>query len=57
MKQLILALRIIAAFVLITFGVNNLSEPSNFKVGMGLLEILLGLIILYRPVISLFKKI
>lgn len=57
MKQVIILIRVIVAIILITLGVNNLSEPSNFDVGIGLGEIILGLAIVYSPIKSLFKKL
>lgn len=57
MKQLIILIRVIAAIVLITVGVNNLSEPSNTEVAIGVFEILLGIAIVFKPITSLFKKV
>ena len=57
MRQIIILVRVIAAIILITLGVNNLSEPSNTIVGIGVFEILLGLAIVVKPITSLFKKL
>ncbi len=57
MKQIIILLRVIAAIILITLGVDNLSEPSNMMVAIGVFEILLGLAIVFKPITSLFKKL
>ncbi len=57
MKQLIILIRVIAAITLITLGVNNLSEPSNVEVAIGVFEIILGLAIVFKPITNLFKKI
>lgn len=57
MKQIFILIRVIAAIVLITLGVDNLSEPSNFLVGVGIAEIILGLAVVYSPIKSLFNKI
>ncbi|MGF1924816.1 MAG: hypothetical protein ACQUHE_11610 [Bacteroidia bacterium] len=57
MKQLIILIRVIAAIVLLSIGFNNLSEPSNTEVAIGVFEIILGIAIVYKPIISLFKKI
>jgi uncharacterized membrane protein HdeD (DUF308 family) len=57
MKQIIILIRIIAAIILITMGVDNISAPSNWKVALGAAEVLLGIILIYKPFISLFKKI
>lgn len=57
MNQIIILIRVIAAIILITMGVDNLSEPSNIEVGIGLFEVILGLAIVYNPIKSLFKKL
>jgi small-conductance mechanosensitive channel len=57
MKQIFILIRVIAAIVLITLGVDNLNEPSNFLVGVGIAEIILGLAVVYGPIKSLFNKI
>lgn len=57
MKQIIMLIRVIMAIVLITLGVNNLSEPSNTDVAIGVFEIILGLAIVFTPITSLFKKL
>ncbi|MES2650461.1 MAG: hypothetical protein V4663_01910 [Bacteroidota bacterium] len=57
MKQIIILIRVIAAIVLITIGVNNLSEPSNTEVAIGVFEIILGIAIVFKPITSLFKKV
>lgn len=57
MKQIIILIRIIAAIVIITLGVNNLSEPSNVDVAIGVAEIILGLALVFGPIRSLFKKL
>ena len=57
MKQIIILIRVIAAIILITLGVDNLSEPSNTMVALGVFEILLGLAIVFKPITSLFKKL
>ncbi len=57
MKTGFLILKVILAIALITLGADNLSEPSNIAVAFGLIEIILGLILLYAPVRSLFKHI
>lgn len=57
MKQIIILIRVIAAIILITLGVNNISEPSNTEVAIGVFEVLLGLAIVYQPITILFKKI
>ena len=57
MKQIILLIRVIIAIILITLGVNNLSEPSNTDVAIGVFEIILGLAIVFAPITSLFKKL
>jgi len=57
MKQIIILIRIIAAIILITLGVNNLSEPSNVDVAIGIGEIILGLALVFGPIKSLFKKL
>jgi uncharacterized membrane protein HdeD (DUF308 family) len=57
MKQISILIRVIAAIILITLGVDNLSEPSNTMVALGAFEILLGLAIVFKPITSLFKKL
>lgn len=57
MKQIIILIRVIAAIVLITLGVDNLSEPSNTEVIIGVFEIILGLAIVFGPITSLFRKL
>ncbi len=57
MKQIIILIRVIAALILITLGVNNISEPSNTDVAIGVFEVLLGVAIVYQPLTLLFKKI
>lgn len=48
---------VIAAIILITFGVNNISEPSNLKVWIGVAEIMLAILVLYLSIKNLFKKL
>jgi uncharacterized membrane protein HdeD (DUF308 family) len=57
MKQLFVLIRVIAAIVIITLGVNNLSEPSNVDVAIGVAEIILGLALVFGPLRLLFKKL
>jgi hypothetical protein len=57
MKIFLLLLKVILAIALITHGVNNLSEPSNLSVAIGLAEIALALMLVYGPVKSLIKQI
>ncbi|SFH40291.1 hypothetical protein [Pedobacter insulae] len=57
MKQIFILIRVIVAITLITLGVNNLSEPSNIDVAIGVFEIILGLAIVFKPITNLFKKI
>lgn len=57
MKPLFILIRVIAAIVIITLGVNNLSEPSNVYVAIGIAEIILGLALLFDPIRLLFKKL
>lgn len=56
MKPLFILIRVIAAIVIITLGVNNLSEPSNVDVAIGVAEIILGLALVFGPIRLLFKK-
>jgi len=55
MKLVLNLISIIAAIILITYGVNNISQPSNLKVWIGVGEVVLGLIVLYFPLKKLFK--
>ena len=48
---------VIAAIILITFGVNNISEPSNLKVWIGVAEIMLAILVLYLSIKNIFKKL
>lgn len=57
MKLIIILIRVIAAIILISLGVDNLSEPSNSMVALGVFEILLGLAIVFKPITTLFKKL
>ena len=57
MKQLFILIRVIAAIVIITVGVNNISEPSNVDVAIGIGEIILGLALVFGPIKSLFKRL
>lgn len=57
MKQIIILIRVIAAIAIITLGVNNLSEPSNVDVAIGIAEIILGLALVFGPIRTLFKKL
>lgn len=57
MNAVLTLITAIFAIVLITFGVNNISEPSNFKVWIGIGEVMLALAALYFPLIRLFKKL
>lgn len=57
MKPLFILIRVIAAIVIITLGVNNLSEPSNVDVAIGVAEIILGLALVFGPIRLLFKKL
>lgn len=57
MKQIIILIRVIAAIILITLGVDNLSEPSNVDVAIGVGEVILGLALVFGPIKSLFKKL
>jgi len=56
MNQIIILIRVIAAIILITLGVDNISEPSNFDVALGVVEVILGIAVVYKPIVSLFKK-
>jgi len=57
MKQIIILIRVIAAIILVTMGVDNLSEPSNIDVAIGVGEVILGLALVFGPIKSLFKKL
>jgi len=57
MKQIIILIRVIAAIILVTLGVDNLSEPSNVDVAIGVGEVILGLALVFGPIKSLFKKL
>jgi len=57
MKQLFILIRVIAAIIIISFGVNNLNEPSNVDVALGLAEIILGIALVFGPITSIFKKL
>lgn len=57
MKVVLNLIYIIAAIVLISFGVNNISQPSNLKVTIGIGEVILALAILYFPFKKLFKNL
>ncbi|WP_199137586.1 hypothetical protein [Pedobacter sp. ASV12] len=57
MKQILLLLRVVVAIVLLTIGLDNISKPSNFEVGLGLFEVVLGIGIIYRPLVIFIKKI
>jgi len=57
MNQIIILIRVIAAIILITLGVDNISEPSNLDVALGVLEVILGIAVVYKPIVSLFKKL
>jgi hypothetical protein len=57
MNQIIILIRVIAAIILITLGVDNISEPSSLKVAIGVAEVILGIAFVYQPIISLFKKL
>lgn len=57
MKQIIILIRVIAAIILVTLGVDNLSEPSNIDVAIGVGEVILGLALVFGPIKSLFKKL
>jgi uncharacterized membrane protein HdeD (DUF308 family) len=56
MNQIIILIRIIAAIILITLGVDNISEPSSLKVAIGVAEVILGIAFVYKPIVSLLKK-
>ena len=57
MKQIIILIRVIAALVLITLGVDKISEPSNWAVALGVAGVILGIALVLKPIISFFKKI
>lgn len=57
MKKFINLFSIILGFVIINYGIKNLSEASNKAVYIGLVEIVLGLALFYHPIKSLFKKL
>lgn len=57
MKQVIILIRVLVALMLLTHGVNNLSEPSNAEVAIGIAEIVLGLALVFNPLRNLFKKL
>lgn len=57
MKALIILTRAIASIILITFGVNKLSIASNFDVALGIFLIVLGIAIVFKPLINLLKAI
>lgn len=54
MKQIII---VIIAIILISYGVTNLSKPSNTAVFIGLGEIILGLAFVFNPIKFLIKKL
>lgn len=55
MKILIAIVKVVLAIILITFGCNNISEPSNLSVGIGIAAVALGILVIYGPIKSLFK--
>ncbi len=57
MKIYINLISIILAFILLTYGVNNLSKPSNMDVFFGVTQIILSIFLLYQPIKSLYKKL
>ncbi|MCX2573149.1 hypothetical protein [Pedobacter sandarakinus] len=56
MKIALLLIAVIAAIVLISFGVDNINQPANLKVWIGVAEVVLGLVVVYLPLKSLFNK-
>ncbi|MCY1529895.1 hypothetical protein D9M68_650660 [compost metagenome] len=57
MKPVLLLIRVLIALILLTHGVNKLSEPSNTEVAIGIAEIVLGLALLFNPLRNVFKKL
>jgi len=57
MKVALQLTSIIAAVILVTFGVNNISEPSDLHVWIGIVEILLAFLLLFISFKNLFKKL
>ena len=57
MKVALQLTSIIAAVILVTFGVNNISEPSDLHVWIGIAEILFALLLLFISFKNLFKKL
>lgn len=57
MKTFVVIIKIILAITLTTIGVNHLSQPSNLWVALGLVEIALAIILIYRPLKLLIKQL
>ncbi len=56
-KTILMAIRIIAAIILLNYGVENVSKPSNLYLYAGLAEIMLAIIILYTPAKTLIRNL
>jgi hypothetical protein len=57
MKTILTLIKFLAAVILITFGVNNISQPSNTEVYIGIAEVILGLFIVYQPIANFIKNL
>jgi|GEM_PF-6299683 len=56
-KNSYIVIRIAAALVLTTHAVNNISEPSDLYVYIGILEVIAALVILYPTARTFFKQL
>jgi hypothetical protein len=56
MKSFLLVGQIVLSIILITFGFNQISKPSDLLLTLGVLSVIGGLLLLYRPFKVLIKQ-
>lgn len=56
MKTFLMLLKVVIAIILLSLAAENISKPSNFYVFIGIIEVLMSLILLYKPVKLLISK-
>ena len=56
MKPFLLVGQVVLSIILMTFGFNQISKPSDLLLTLGVLSVIAGLVLLYRPFKVLIKQ-
>lgn len=56
MKSFLLFGQVVLSIILITFGFNQISKPSDLFLTVGVLSVFVGVVLLYRPIKALIKQ-